>query len=376
MIKGNETSVKIDLILVVLLITLKYLRDCGLFIQFLRYIVFTTNKAVEELSKDAKSSRVSDAQISQPACTAIQLALTDLFKSWGILPTAVAGHSSGEIGAAYAAGALSLEACVAIAYHRGQAIVSLKAKFPELKGAMVAIGGSAEEIRPMVKLLKEGRATVACINSPSSITASGDESAIAELQDLVELKQMFNRKLRVDTAYHSHHMSLVAEEYGQAIESVAAEDHSNVAFHSSLRGHQINTKDLGPSYWVENLTCPVRFSEAVESMAQSVDDTSAPGVDFLLEIGPHAALEGPVKQILKAIGGNAIKIPYASALVRNQDAVDTTLQLAATMFMKGVNLDFAAINFPVSGIKHPVLLTDLPKYREYLLLFPYASYRT
>lgn len=240
--------------------------------------------------------------------------------------------------------------------------MSLKKQFPSLKGAMVAIGASAEEIRPIAKLLKEGRVTVACINSPSSITASGDEDAISELQEKVEQKQMFNRKLRVDTAYHSHHMNLVAEEYGANINTVISQATSGVTFNSSLRGYHIGTEGLGPSYWVENLTCPVRFSEALECMIKAADGTSTPEINLLVEVGPHAALEGPVKQILKAVGGNAVKIPYFSALRRNQDAVDTALQLSATLFMKGVELDFQAINFPISGFKPPVLLTDLPKY--------------
>ena len=187
--------------------------------------------------------------------------------------------------------------------------------------------------------------------------------AIAELQAKVELKQMFNRKLRVDTAYHSHHMNLVAEEYRANIKTVTSQATSGVVFNSSLRGCRIGTEELGPSYWVDNLTCPVRFSEAVECMIKPIDGTSTPAVDVLIEVGPHAALEGPVKQILKTFGGNAIKIPYASALLRNQDAVDTALQLAATAFTKGVDLNFEAINFPTSGAKPPSLLTDLPKYK-------------
>jgi acyl transferase domain-containing protein/NADPH:quinone reductase-like Zn-dependent oxidoreductase len=325
-------------------------------------LVDNVNILAEELSKDAETSRVSDAHISQPACTAVQLALTDLFKSWGIRPAAVAGHSSGEIGAAYAAGALTLEDCAAIAYYRGQAIVSLKKQFPDLKGAMMAVGVSPDELRPILKLLREGRATAACINSPSSVTVSGDEDAISELQDLMEQKQMFNRKLRVNTAYHSHHMNLVAEEYGQNIRTVNSLNVSQTTFHSSLFGRISETDVLDASYWVQNLTCLVRFSDALQSMCGLVDDTSASGVDVLVEIGPHAALEGPVKQTLKSIGGNAVKLPYASALHRNRNAVDTAVQLAATMFMKGTLVNFAAINFPVAPQKAPTLLTNLPKY--------------
>ncbi|KAI6710692.1 hypothetical protein PZA11_006639 [Diplocarpon coronariae] len=317
---------------------------------------------LDELSKGTESSKVSAAHISQPACTAVQLALTDLLKSWGIRPSAVTGHSSGEIGAAYAAGALSLESCVTIAYFRGQMIVRLKEKYPKLKGAMMAVGGRLGDICALIKLLKKGRATVACINSPSSITASGDEVAIHELQAAVEKKQIFNRKLCVDTAYHSHHMDLVSDEYRKTIKDVILQSAASVPFHSSLKGCQIRTTDLGPSYWVENLTCPVRFSEALQSMCASTDVSSTPGVDVLVEIGPHAALEGPVKQILKSIWGNDFKIPYSAVLLRNRDAVDTALQLAAFMFMKGVEVNFSAINFPFPGTKVPVLLTNLPRY--------------
>ena len=216
--------------------------------------------------------------------------MTELLRSWGVRQVAVAGHSSGEIAAAYSTGALLLESCVAIAYQRGQVIVSLKKQFPDLKGAMVAIGGSVEEIKPIVKLLRDGRATVACINSPLSITASGDEHVISELQEKVEQMQMFNRKLCVETAYHSHHMNLVAEEYGANIKTVTAQATSGISFYSSLRGCQISTDELGPSYWVDNLTCPVRFSEAMKYMISPVDGTSNPAVDLLVEVGPHAAL--------------------------------------------------------------------------------------
>ncbi|KAL3425313.1 polyketide synthase [Phlyctema vagabunda] len=318
---------------------------------------------IDELSKDAETSQISTAEISQPACTAIQLGLVDLLKTWGIRPSAVTGHSSGEIGAAYACGALSLEACVSIAYHRGQSVVLLKQKYPDLQGAMMAVGGSPEEIRSLIKTLRRGRATVACINSPSSVTVSGDSEAISELQEILEQKQMFNRKLRVDTAYHSHHMELVAEEYASEIRSTIPKKNSKVTFHSSLIGNEIKTSELGTDYWVQNLTCAVRFSEALQSMCNPIESgCKDPGVDALIEIGPHAGLEGPVKQTLKAIGGKATKIFYASALLRNKDAVETTLQLAATLFMKGVLLDFAAINNPIPTAKIPTLLTNLPKY--------------
>lgn len=100
---------------------------------------------LDELSKDAKSSLISEAHISQPACTAVQIALIDLLFSWNIRPTAVAGHSSGEIAAVYAAGGLDLDSCMSVAYHRGNAAIRLKDEFPEVQGAMLVVGASEED---------------------------------------------------------------------------------------------------------------------------------------------------------------------------------------------------------------------------------------
>ncbi|KAI1816678.1 ketoacyl-synt-domain-containing protein [Poronia punctata] len=315
---------------------------------------------LEELGKDEKTSNVGAAHISQPACTAIQLALTDLMFSWGIKPTAVAGHSSGEIGAAYAAGVLTFDTCMAVAYHRGRLIPVLKERYPNLRGAMMAVGGSQEEFEPIISEIKAGEVRVACYNSPTSLTISGDEAGIDELRTVAEGKQLFNRKLFVDTAYHSHHMNLLAKEYQSSISELQPPITTEVRFHSSLMGQRVDGSELRPSYWVQNLTCPVRFNEAVQSMLEPIDDYRT-GVNMLLELGPHSALQGPLKQILKAVGGDAAKVPYVSALARKKDAVDTALEVAAAMFTKGAVLDFEAINFPKPG-KTPMLLSDLPRY--------------
>ncbi|KAI1114223.1 ketoacyl-synt-domain-containing protein [Nemania sp. NC0429] len=315
---------------------------------------------LEELSKDEKTSVVGAAHISQPACTAIQLSLVDLMRSWGIRPTAVAGHSSGEIGAAYAAGILTFEACMAVAFHRGRLVPVLKERYPSLRGAMIAVGGTKEEFEPIISEIKAGEIRIACYNSPTSLTISGDESGIDELRKVAEEKQFFNRKLFVDTAYHSHHMNLLAKDYQKSIADLQPSISTDVRFHSSLLGRQIDGTELEPSYWVQNLTCAVRFNEAVQSMLEPVDGHRT-GVNMILELGPHSALQGPLKQILKAVGGDAAKVPYVSALARKKDAVETALGVAATLFTKGANLDFEAINFPKPG-KSPALLNDLPRY--------------
>ncbi|TDZ31026.1 Reducing polyketide synthase PKS2 [Colletotrichum spinosum] len=315
---------------------------------------------LEELNRDADSSKVSDAHISQPACSAVQLALTDLLRTWGIRPVAVAGHSSGEIGAAYAAGIIGFDAAMAVAYHRGRLIPILKKRHPELQGAMMAVGGSKEEVQPMIDALKEQQVRIACYNSPSSLTISGDTPALTELEKILEEKQMFNRRLQIETAYHSHHMNLVAKEYRESISELPHPHTTDVRFHSSLYGHQIDGFECQAHYWVNNLTCAVRFSEALETMLEPVGDHKH-GVNMIIELGPHSALQGPIKQILKHVGESATKIPYASPLIRKKDAVDSAMELAGSVITKGAILNMDAINFPTSA-KKPALLTDLPRY--------------
>ncbi|TVY82152.1 Reducing polyketide synthase [Lachnellula suecica] len=336
----------------------------GTFAHYLHVLASITDLArLDELNKDETTSRINEAHISQPACTAIQLALTDLLRSWGIAPTAVVGHSSGEIGAAYAAGILPLDSCMAISFYRGMVTLSLKKKFPGLRGSMMAVGGTKEEIEPLIQTLVAKEARIACFNSPTSLTISGDEPAIDELQAIMEKGQIFNRKLQVDVAYHSHHMELVAKDYLGCLRSLHTPKSTQIKFYSSLSGRLGDASKLEPSYWVDNLTQPVRFSEAVTSMCEAQPlEGHKTGVNMIIEIGPHSALAGPVKQILKGFGGSdTSKIPYASALVRKKDAVETALDLASTLVVKGATLDMGAINFPKAG-KSPELLIDMPRY--------------
>jgi NADPH:quinone reductase-like Zn-dependent oxidoreductase/malonyl CoA-acyl carrier protein transacylase len=320
---------------------------------------------LEELAKDEQSTQVNVAHVSQPACTAVQLALVELLRSWRVAPTAVVGHSSGEIAAAYSAGIITFEDAMTIAYHRGRIIPILKQRFPDLDGCMLAVGAGFRDISPLLERVPPslGEARIACINSPSSVTVSGDAEAVAEIQRLIEDVHpgTFVRRLAVDTAYHSHHMNLVAKDYTESLRKLLPPRPSDVVFHSSLLGRNATYLDLDATYWVQNLTCAVRFDDAVQSMCAPVEDFKT-GVSFLIELGPHAALQGPLKQTLKHTGGAATKIPYSSMLSRSKDAVQTALALAGTLFVKGHNLDMGAINFPKTLERLPQVLTDMPRY--------------
>lgn len=323
------------------------------------------------------STRVNDSFLSHPVSTAVQIALVDLLSAWGVQPGAVIGHSSGEIAAAYAAGAVTLETAMTISYLRGVSSLKVKERAPELRGAMLAVGLSPAETESYFSALKPtgGKVVVGCINSPSSVTVSGDVAAINELQATLEPKGIFTRKLKVETAYHSHHMTAASEEYGLALETLETQDcfTPGVTYWSSVTAAQLtHPSELAASYWVEHMVSPVRFSEALQAMCVVQEEDSIMqkpySVDILVEIGPHKALSGPIRQILDKLpaagtSGEAqtLQITHIPTLTRNTNAVSALLNAAATLFLHGYIVNFDAVNFPKSNVPRN-MLTDLPSY--------------
>ncbi|KAF4539180.1 Polyketide synthase [Lasiodiplodia theobromae] len=139
---------------------------------------------LDELRKPESCSRIHNAAVAQPAVTALQMALVELLRSWGVRPVAVVGHSSGEMAAAFAAGMLSLDAAMRAAYQRGQAVAGLKRR-----GAMVAVAAGAAQVQPLLDDVS-GCAVVACENSPKSATVSGDERAVDDFVAAAEARGM------------------------------------------------------------------------------------------------------------------------------------------------------------------------------------------
>ena len=310
----------------------------------------------DELSGALEFSHVNEAYVSQPATCAIQISLVSLLSSWNIRPTAVVGHSSGEIAAAFAAGALSLDACMSLAYHRGRLAVELKKRFPDRSGGMLAIGASSRHVGELIKRVTRGTVTIACFNGPSLITASGDEDAIHDLQKLAEAENLFVRKLRVDVAYHSHHMLDIEHDYMEAVGELTTTNTTEVLFCSSLTGDSIDTHRLDAKYWAQNMTSPVRFVQAIEKMCV----LGSEGVDTLVEIGPHSALEAPTRDILKATPGLTKQINYLPTLVRQKDGCLTMLQLVSKLHVRGHTPDLAAVNGHLDTMG--TVLKDLPSY--------------
>lgn len=320
-------------------------------------------RLLAELSRPNKSSRINEATLSQPCCTAIQIALVDLLKSWGIRPAIVCGHSSGEIAAAYAAGILTTESCMKVAYFRGHSMKLLKSQNPDLSGGMLAVGLSEGGARKYIdEHTTSGKVVVACVNSPSSVTLSGDEEALSNIQRRLAERDVFHRKLAVDVAYHSHHMELILDEYLRAIQDIEAmQCEQHIQMVSSVTGQAVRGEELNAAYWSANLTSPVLFEDALNEVFRTVRGNQKKSTSLaVIEIGPHCALGGPIKQIIKSsklLG----PVTYHSVLSRGQDTSRTTVGLAGDLFSKGATINFTEINDPHGSAKKRVL-TNLPTY--------------
>lgn len=299
---------------------------------------------LDELLKPASESRLNEAEFAQPLCTAIQVALVNLLRRLGIFPSAVVGHSSGEIAAAYAANAITADEAIIIAYYRGLVTVSCSRH-----GAMAAVGiGRAE-----AALYLEKGVVIACDNSPSSVTLSGDREVLETVIEGIRRddEKLFVRLLKTDgMAYHSHHMWLLGQAYEDYLTPLVHAKEPSIPFFSSVTGKLASGTTFGPQYWRQNLESPVKFFPAVKALISSQESDQ-----LFLEIGPHSALSGPVRQIFGASGSKGRRT-YLASLVRNTDAVDSVLDMAGQLYLKSIPVQFDHLT---PGGR---TLTDLPTY--------------
>lgn len=335
----------------------------------------------ELLARDETTSRVHHTELSIPICVAVQIALVRLLRAWGIEPAAVTSHSSGEIATAYAVGALNLRQAMATAYYRAALAWQMtQEKEKAIKGAMVAVGvgeGAAHQDLLDKLVDADGTAVVACINSPSSVTIAGDERAVERVLDLANEAGIFARRLKVLTAYHSHHMTPIAEPYRQALAAALAgndddddddDDQLAVSFSSPVTGGRItNAKQLASAgHWVASLLQPVQFTHAFTDMVLGGGaDHGATNIDVILEVGPHTALGGPIKELLSQPEFQGVNVPYMGCLVRNQNAHDCMLAAGLELVRKGYPVLLPQLTGSAdhedSNIA-PRVLTDLPPY--------------
>ncbi|KAI0015263.1 polyketide synthase [Xylariomycetidae sp. FL0641] len=319
----------------------------------------------EEMLRDEKSTRVHEIALSQPITVALQLCLVDLLASWNITPSAVTSHSSGEIAAAYAVGALTFQQALGVVYFRGQlAHKHHEAATVPVLGGMLAAGLSAERAAAYIQDTKAGTVVVACHNSPESVTLSGDSAAIDEVAVRLTEDGIFARRLNVPLAYHSHHMTAMAQDYTDKLRKVvpSCPSWSGALFASPVTGDIVTSpKVLGAEHYVQNLVSPVLFAQALEQMcfSKTTSDGMEPSadeaanVDMIVEIGAHGTLSGPIRKIL----GDR-HIPYVSCLQRYSDAVQTMQEAAAAVLSRGCPVSLASVN----GHERGSYVAGLPTY--------------
>ena len=230
----------------------------------------------------------------------------------------------------------------------------------------MAIGIGEHDTRKYLQRLPNNGVVIACINSPSSVTLSGNVAGLDQVKALLDADSIFARRLKVETAYHSSQMAVVSDAYLRAIQDVKTiEGDSRVQMFSSVTGRLIETKDLGPHYWIENMVSTVKFSEAVGNLLdysaakrkRIQNDKSF--VDITIELGPHAALEGPLKQIFTARKSN---VHYLSLLRRGEMATNMALEAVGRLHTHGYAVDILQVNSQNAAVDTPAVLVGLPSY--------------
>ncbi|KAF2868562.1 polyketide synthase PksD [Massariosphaeria phaeospora] len=345
-------------------------------LDLIRYPVFKsvlskTNEVFQALGADwslfdklESAEGIDLPQHSQPICTALQLALIELLKSFNISPVAVVGHSSGEIAAAYAIGALTLESACKVSYHRGRLSGALMAS--NAAGAMMSVNLQEGNARPYLdKILPGADIHIACVNSPTNITLAGLEVDLDDLKRHLDDDGVFAQKLKTGMAYHTPVMQQIADEYLASLgilESAVPGGNATVMV-STVTGQKVTSAELATGqYWVDNSVSPVRFVDALQYLKQA-----APKLDGVkeisdyVEIGPHGALRRPVLDTLSQMSSNK-ESRYMFVMSKHSSPLKTIMGAAGRLFTHGHPVSITAVNQDAVTASAPSALADTPQY--------------
>jgi acyl transferase domain-containing protein/acyl carrier protein len=299
---------------------------------------------LEEMQTDESTSRIEETQIAQPANFLLQVALADLLRSWGVVPSAIVGHSVGEVSAAYISGVLSLKDAVCVSYHRSHLQQRAAGQ-----GKMLAVGLSADQARKLIED-KYDLISIAAVNGASAVTLSGDPDALAVVAQTLTEKKIFNRFLRVEVAYHSPQMEPLKEEMLNALR-VLKPLTPTIPLYSTVTGTLVETPAYDAQYWCDNIRQPVLFAKAIQEML-------AAGYEAFLEVGPHPVLGGSIKEAVRSQGKQEIVIPT----LRREENERTMMLLAlGGLYANGCTVDWFSVN---GDDAHYVKLPTYPWQRE------------
>ena len=294
--------------------------------------------SLREACFSAPQEALNEVRLAQPVIFMIQCGLVELFKTWGVYPDCVVGHSSGEVAAAYACGALSLEEATRLVFHRA----TLQQRTAG-SGRMLAIGLDLPGVEELLDALNvpyrpgDGPTSVeiACENAPASAVICGKEAALAPIMEELERRNLQNRLIPGNIAFHSSAMDPIKEDALSAL-SFLQDDRfdSEAPMISSVTGTQIECLDH--RYWWSNIRQPVRFAAAMETIMQDYRP------DVILEIAPHSALQPTIAQCLESSSTAPVCVP---TLMRDCDVCLGFQEAVGALFRVGADLDFAA-RFP------------------------------
>ncbi len=292
--------------------------------------------SLREASFATPQAELDEVQLAQPAIFMIQCALVELFKTWGVYPDCVVGHSSGEVAAAYASGALSLADATRLVFHRA----TLQQRVAG-SGRMLTIGLDRPGVEDLLDALAisfriDGHRPVvveiACENAPANTVICGREDDLHPIIEELDRRNLQHRLIPGNIAFHSRAMDAIE---GDAIEALAFLDGRtfdvDVPFVSSVTG--VETERFDSAYWWSNIRQPVRFAAAMETVKRDHRP------DVVLELAPHSALQPIVTQCVEGMVSPPTVIP---TFVKDTDTGASFLEVLGALFRAGVTLDFAA----------------------------------
>ncbi len=282
---------------------------------------------LEEMKCNQEASRIHETHIAQPMIFALQVALVELWRSWGITPDRVVGHSVGEVAAAYTAGIYSLADAVQVIYHRSRLQNMMGGK-----GRMLAAGISPSEARELIGYHAD-RIHITAINSANLVTLGGDTEPLLAMADRLEQSGKFVRLLDIDYAFHTHQMEPIRQELLDSLANIQPRP-EHTTFVSTVTGGALPGDSLDASYWWLNVRKPVMFGPAVTQLIQG-------GSDVFVEIGPHPALASSIKECLAE---SSRKGAVYHSLRRESDESTEILRNLAGLHVLGVPIDWAAVN--------------------------------
>jgi acyl transferase domain-containing protein/acyl carrier protein/phospholipid N-methyltransferase len=280
---------------------------------------------IEELSRSEEDTQMSRTEVAQPAIFAFQVALAELWKSWGIEPAAVVGHSVGEIAAACIAGVLTLEEAARVIVLRARSMDECARG----EGTMLAVG--LDEEAALDRISRHDRTiTIAAFNGPNSLTLAGPRLSLEAIAAELEAEEKFARFVRVDHPFH-HPLMRPASESLEAELTDLAPQPETIPFYSTVTGQRCTGVECVAAHWGRGIRQPVQFASAVDALAEA-------GIDVWLEISSQPALVRSIQDCLARRNGGK---PTVFSSVRREREHESLMETAMDLHRSNVPLDFA-----------------------------------